>query len=38
MNHPNDLRAERARCQPGDANVLEIELEKVLQFIAFEME
>jgi len=38
LNHPEDLRAELARYQPGDAIVLEIEHKRVFQFTAFEME
>jgi serine protease Do len=38
LNHPEDLRAELARYQSGDAIVLEIEHKKVFQFTAFEME
>jgi serine protease Do len=38
LNHPEDLRAELARYQPGDPIVLEIEHKRVFQFIAFEME
>jgi S1-C subfamily serine protease len=38
LNHPEDLRAELARYQPGDPIVLEIERKRVFQFIAFEME
>lgn len=38
LNHPEDLRAEIARYQPGAAIVLEIEHKRVFQFTAFEME
>jgi serine protease Do len=38
LNHPEDLRAELARYQPGDAIVLEVEHKRVFRFTAFEME
>jgi serine protease Do len=38
LNHAEDLRAELARYRPGDPIVLEIEHNRVFQFIAFEME